>query len=118
MPCGREQSSSNCIWVLPKSIPIVNNKSDNGVSIWVDHQALNIPQDSNPHILDSYIGHVGGEAQKNILSILLCPPAIVGLQHFLMIPDRLVGRQEYTAPVNQAYSIIACIVPKLHGLSI
>ena len=33
------------------------------------------------NILDLHVGHVGGEAQKNILSILLWAPASVGEKH-------------------------------------
>ena len=46
------------------------------------------------HILDLHIGHVGGEAQKNILSILLWAPASVGKKHCLVCPKRLVASQE------------------------
>ncbi len=35
-------------------------------------------------ILDLHVGHVGGEAQKNILSILLWAPASVGEKHCLV----------------------------------
>ena len=45
-------------------------------------------------ILDLHVGHVGGEVQKNILSILLWAPAVVGEQHCLVIPERLVASQE------------------------
>ena len=45
-------------------------------------------------ILDLHVGHVGGEAHKNILSILLWAPAVVGEQHCLVIPERLVASQE------------------------
>ena len=34
-------------------------------------------------ILDLHVDHVGGEAQMNILSILLWAPAVVGEQHCL-----------------------------------
>ena len=44
-------------------------------------------------ILDLYPGHVGGDAQKNILSILLGAPAVLG-EHCLVIPERLVASQE------------------------
>ena len=46
-------------------------------------------------ILDLYTGHVGGEAQKSILSILLWAPAVVGELHCLLIPGILVASQEY-----------------------
>ncbi len=45
-------------------------------------------------ILDLHVGHVGGEAQKNILSILLWAPASVGEKHCLVCPKRLVASQE------------------------
>ena len=45
-------------------------------------------------ILDLHVGHVSGEVQKNILSILLWAPAVVGEQHCLVIPERLVASQE------------------------
>ena len=45
-------------------------------------------------ILDLHVGHVGCEAQKNILSILLWAPAVVGKQHCLVMPERLVASQE------------------------
>ena len=46
-------------------------------------------------ILDVHVGHVGGEVQKNILSILLWASAVVGELHCLVIPERLVASQEY-----------------------
>ena len=45
-------------------------------------------------ILDLHVGHIGGEVQKNILSFLLWAPAVVGEQHCLVIPERLVASQE------------------------
>ena len=45
-------------------------------------------------ILDLHVGHVGGEVQKNILSVLLWAPAVVGEQHCLVIPEGLVASQE------------------------
>ena len=45
-------------------------------------------------ILDLYVSHIGVEVQKNILSILLWAPAVVGEQHWLVIPERLVASQE------------------------
>ena len=42
-------------------------------------------------ILDLHVGHVGGEAQKNILSILLWAPASVGEKHCLVCLKRLVA---------------------------
>jgi hypothetical protein len=45
-------------------------------------------------ILDLHVGHVGGEVQKNILSILLWAPASVGEKHCLVCPKRLVASQE------------------------
>ena len=42
-------------------------------------------------ILDLHVGHVGGEVQKNILSVLLCAPAVVGEQHCLVIPEGMVA---------------------------
>ena len=48
--------------------------------------------------------HVGGEVQKNILSILLWAPALVGEQHCLVIPERLVASQEFcTSPYENYY---------------
>ena len=46
-------------------------------------------------ILDLQVGHVGGEVQKNILSVLLWAPAVVDDQHCLVIPEGLVASQEY-----------------------
>ena len=46
-------------------------------------------------ILGLHVGHVGGEVQKNILSILLWAPAVVGEQHCLVVPERLVANQEF-----------------------
>ena len=45
-------------------------------------------------ILDLHVGHVGGEVQKNILSVLLWAPANVGEKHCLVCPERLVASQE------------------------
>ena len=45
-------------------------------------------------ILDLHVGHVGGQVQKNILSILLWAPAVVAEQHGLVIPERLVASQK------------------------
>ena len=47
-----------------------------------------------PASLDLQVSHVGGEAQKNILSMLLWALAVVGEQHCLVIPKRLVASQE------------------------
>ncbi len=41
-------------------------------------------------ILDLHVGHVGGEAQKNFLSILLWAPASVGEKHCLVRPKRFI----------------------------
>ena len=46
-------------------------------------------------ILDLHVGHVGGEVQKNILSVLLWAPANLGEKHCLVCPDRLVASQEF-----------------------
>ena len=43
---------------------------------------------------------VHGETEKNILSILLWVPAVVGKQHCLVIPKKLVARQEFSVRVN------------------
>ena len=48
-------------------------------------------------ILDLHVSHVGGEVQKNILSILLLAPASVGEQYCLVSPERLVASQEYSS---------------------
>ena len=47
-------------------------------------------------ILDLHVGHIGGEVQKSILSILLWASAVVGELHChcLVIPERLVASQE------------------------
>ena len=45
-------------------------------------------------ILDLHVRHVGGEVQKNILSVLLWAPANVGEKHCLVCPKRLVASQE------------------------
>ena len=45
-------------------------------------------------ILDFHVGHVGGEASKNILSIRLWAPVIAGEQHCLVISERIVASQE------------------------
>ena len=47
-------------------------------------------------ILDLHVSYVGGEVQKNILSILLLAPASVGEQYCLVSPERLVASQEFT----------------------
>ena len=52
------------------------------------------PDNDLLYILDLHVGHVGGEAQKNILSILLWAPASVGEKHCLVCPTRLVASQE------------------------
>ena len=46
-------------------------------------------------IVDLHVGHVGGEVQKNILSVLLWAPANVGEKHCLVCPERLIASQEY-----------------------
>ena len=46
-------------------------------------------------ILDLHVSHVGGEVQKNILSILLLAPASVGEQYCLVSPERLVASEEF-----------------------
>ena len=46
-------------------------------------------------ILDLHTGHVGGEAQKSVLSILLWAPDVVGELHCLVTPGILVASQEY-----------------------
>ena len=51
-----------------------------------------LPKDD---ILDLHVGHVGGEVQKNISSILLWASAVVGELHCSVIPERLVASQEY-----------------------
>ena len=48
-------------------------------------------------ILDLHVGHVGGEVQKNILSVLLRAPANVGVKHCLVSPEKLVASQEYSS---------------------
>ena len=51
--------------------------------------------DNKSHsILDLHVGHVGGEVQKNILSILLWAPAVAGEQRCLVIREGLVASQE------------------------
>ena len=45
-------------------------------------------------ILDLHVGHVGGEVEKNILSVLLWAPANVGEKHCHVCPERLVASQE------------------------
>ena len=45
-------------------------------------------------ILDLHVDLVGGEVQKNILSILLWASAVVGELHCLIIPERLVASQQ------------------------
>jgi hypothetical protein len=47
------------------------------------------------NILDLHVSHVGGKAQKDILSILLWAPASVGEKHCLVCPKRLVASQEW-----------------------
>ena len=46
-------------------------------------------------IFDLLVGHVGGEVQNNILSVLLWAPANVGERHCLVCHERLVAGQEY-----------------------
>ena len=45
-------------------------------------------------ILDLHVGHVGGEAQKDILLVLLWAPTNVGERHCQVCPKRLVASQE------------------------
>ena len=45
-------------------------------------------------ILHLHVSHVGDKTEKNTLSILLWAPALVGRQHRLAIPERLVASQE------------------------
>ena len=45
-------------------------------------------------ILDLQIGHVGGEAKKNILLVLLWAPTNVDEKHCQVCPKRLVASQE------------------------
>ena len=46
-------------------------------------------------ILDLHVGHVGGEAQKNIYQFYCAwAPASVGEEHCLVCPKRLVASQE------------------------
>ena len=54
-------------------------------------------------ILHLRVGHVGGEVQKNILSILLWAPAVVGERHCLVVPERLVANQEFGRLINAAF---------------
>ena len=42
-------------------------------------------------ILHLQIGHVGGEAQKNVLLVLLWAPTNVGEKHCQVCPKRLVA---------------------------
>ena len=57
-------------------------------------------------ILDLHVGHIGGEVQKNILSILLWASAVVGELHCLVIPERLVASQEYRIYNKKLISMI------------
>ena len=45
-------------------------------------------------ILDLQVGHVGGEAQKSILSVLLWAPTNVGEKHCQVCPKRLAASQK------------------------
>ena len=62
--------------------------------------------------LDLHVGHIGGEVQKNILSILLCAPVVAVEQHFLVIPKRLVASQELMIRKN----IVQCVSKELNPL--
>lgn len=46
-------------------------------------------------IVDLHVSHGGGQAQKNISSVLLWAPASMGKKHWLVCPVRLVASQEY-----------------------
>ena len=52
---------------------------------------------SRENILDLQVSYVGGEAQKNILLVLLWAPANVGEKHSQVCPKRLVASQELMA---------------------
>ena len=56
-----------------------------------------------PSILDLHVGHVCGGTQKNILSVLLWAPAVVGEQHCLVISERLVASQEFPVIFDKYY---------------
>ena len=45
-------------------------------------------------ILFLHVGHVGGEAKKNIFLVVLWAPANVGEKHCVMYPEREVASQE------------------------
>ena len=61
-------------------------------------------------ILDLHVGHVGGEVQKNILSILLWVSAVVGELHCLVIPERLVASQEFEYKEVCIDSILSVVI--------
>ena len=50
-------------------------------------------RDARVGILDLQVGHVGGEAQKNILLVLLWAPTNAGEKN-CRCPNRLVASQE------------------------
>ncbi len=57
----------------------------------MSHCHLAVLENHASTILALHVGHVGGNAQKNILSILLWAPASVGEKHCLVCPKRLVA---------------------------
>ena len=61
-------------------------------------------------ILDLHVGHVGGEVQNNILSILLWASAVVGELHCLVIPERLVASQEFEYKEVCIDSILSVVI--------
>lgn len=54
------------------------------------------PRQISP-ILVLHVGHVRGEAQKDILSVSLWAPASVGGKHYVFCPERLVASQDGVA---------------------
>ena len=61
-------------------------------------------------IFDLHVGHVGGEVQKNILSILLWASAVVDELHCLVIPERLVASQEFEYKEVCIDSILSVVI--------
>ena len=57
--------------------------------LWIEVDSTGVANN-----LDWQVGNVGGEAQKNILLVLLWAPTNVGEKHCQVCPKRLVACQE------------------------
>ncbi len=64
-------------------------------------------------ILDLHVSYVGGETQKNILSILLWAPASVGEKLCLVCPKRSVASEELLISVMSSVNVLELIQLRL-----